>query len=511
MRSAKTSDDGLRRGPGRWSVSVGLVCLAVLGPLPAEAAAAESIPCPPPRSERSSGMFDGGYAGMIADPAATALTAAGCSSSSCHGGPEAGNRAVQSFAATLWAARDPHATAYETLLEPRSRRMAAALGIGEPHRARQCLACHSVQAEREQPLPPEVLADGVSCGSCHGDATGWLAIHHLPEWRNVGPERRAEMGWREMADIPARVRTCIPCHVGDASREVDHDLVAAGHPRLAFEFAAYQRLWPRHWSPRNTVEFEHDFAERSWAAGQAETLAAVARLVEVRARRGIDADASGQSSRWPEFAEFDCYACHRPLSPERVAAGGAGVFRNPFPGTPSWQPWSVAAARLLATAVEDAAAADVGSAAADLRDLFTPNWSAGDSERLERAIERARRLEKAAESAAAAIAARRSTKLDASHDRLDSAVAVAPPEWRFWDAATQTYLLMEAAGDGGPARIGRWPSPGYERPVSATRATLDELRASLRFKPGAGGPDGFDPAVFNRNRAAVPYGRPSAR
>jgi len=96
-------------------------------------------------------------------------------------------------------------------------------------------------------------------------------------------------------------------------------------------------------------------------------------------------------------------------------------------------------------------------------------------------------------------------------NRLDAAVASAPSEWRFWDAATQTYLLMEAAGDGGPARIGRWPSPGYERPVSATRATLDELRASLRFKPGAGGPDGFDPAVFNRNRAAVPYGRPSAR
>jgi len=414
-------------------------------------------------------------------------------------------------AATLWAERDPHASAYETLLEPRSLRMAATLGIGEPHLARQCLACHSVQAERDAPLPPEALADGVSCGSCHGDATGWLAIHHLPEWRHVSPEARAMTGWRDLSDVTSRVRTCIPCHVGDGSREVDHDLVAAGHPRLAFEFAAYQRLWPRHWSPRNSIEADHDFAERSWATGQAETLAAVARLVEVRVRRAIDAEASGRESRWPEFAEFDCYSCHRGLSPERVAAGADGAFRNPYPGTPSWQPWSVAAARLLATAIDEPAAEEVGSAATDLRDVFAPDWSAGDRERLDHALARARRLEQAAEAAAAAIEAHPTITVDASHRRLDAAVASAPSEWRFWDAATQTYLLMEAAGDGGPARLGRWPYPGYERPVSTTRAALDDMRTSLRFKPGSGGPDGFDPAAFNRDRRAVPYGRPSAR
>jgi hypothetical protein len=511
MQSMSASLDR-RRGPGGHFALTAAACLALVCVLLAEAAdEAEPLPCPPPRVKLMEVGVDGKCGGIAAETAAHALTAAGCSSSSCHGGPEAGNRDVRSFAATLWMKRDPHAKAYETLFEPRSRRMAAVLGIGEPHRARQCLTCHSSQAEQHQPLPPEVLADGVSCGSCHGDATGWLAIHHLPEWRNVDPQARAEMGWRDLSDITSRVRTCIPCHVGDASREVDHDLIAAGHPRLAFEFAAYQRLWPRHWSPRKKVEVESDFSERSWAIGQAEMLAAVARLLETRARRAIDDEAAGRAPRWPEFAEFDCYSCHRALAPERVAAGAEGAFRNPFPGTPSWQPWAFAAARLLSVAVDDPNSGDVGLAAAGLREAFAPNWSAGDRQRLDRALVRARRLEEAAEKAAATIAARSTISLNASHDRLDAAVASAPPEWRFWDTAAQTYLLMEAAGDGGPAHVGRWPHPGYGQSVSATRAALDELRASLRFQPGSGGPDGFDPAAFGRERRAVTYGRPSAR
>ena len=370
---------------------VGRPCLA--DPLPA--------PCLPPMARPSSTAVDGMYGGMIADASATAVGAASCATASCHGGPAAGNHDVQSFAATLWATTDPHAGAYETLHEPRSRRMAAMLGIEEPHRARQCLVCHSVQAERPEPLPQDVLADGVSCGACHGDATKWLAIHHLPEWKDVGPEARARMDFREMSDAASRTRTCIPCHVGDGSREVDHDLVAAGHPRLAFEFAAYQRLWPRHWSPRGKAESQADFAERAWAAGQAETLAAVARLVAVRARRAVIADSlpvpgtetidSGgrPSPRWPEFAEFDCYACHRALSPERVAAGSQGPLRNPFPGAPSWQPWSVSAARLLAAAVDDPAVGKVGHAAVGLRAAFEPDWTASDRRRLELVIERA--------------------------------------------------------------------------------------------------------------------------
>jgi hypothetical protein len=395
--------------------------------------------------------------------------------------------------------------------------MAAMLGIGEAHRANQCLACHSVQAQRDEPLPPAVLADGVACSSCHGDATRWLAIHHQPEWKHVEHEARAELGYRELADVGSRARSCIPCHVGDASREVDHDMIAAGHPRLAFEFAAYQRRLPRHWSPRGKAESQPDFTERAWAAGQAETIAAIARLLAVRSERAADAiDAEARQGetravRWPEFAEFDCYSCHRSLSPERVEAAAKGPLRQPFPGVPSWQPWSVSAARLLALGIDDPATTSVARAAVDLRSTFEPHWTASDREQLNLVIARARALERAADVAAHGIEARPTIVLDVSPERLDAFVARDRPESRFWDSAAQTYLLIEAAADGGPARIGLWPSPGRSLPVSPTREALDSLRGSLRFPPGSGGPDRFDPAVFDHDRRAISYGRAGER
>lgn len=490
----------------RLTAALAAICLLV------GRVAAEPLPPPAAASASTACLVEGGYAGMVPHVAATAFAAGGCATASCHGGPAAGNRDVQSFAATLWAERDPHAGAFATLHEPRSRKMAALLGIGEPHRAQQCLACHSTQAEQEEPLPAAVLVDGVSCGSCHGDATDWVAVHHLPEWKQLDAEARGARGYRELADATARVRNCIPCHVGDASREVDHDMIAAGHPRLAFEFTAYQRLWPRHWSPRHKVEATTDFSERSWAVGQAETLAAVARLLEVRARRALEsAESTGvdvPAGRWPEFAEFDCYACHRGLSPERVADAAAGPFATAMPGTPAWQPWSVAAARLLAASTDGRSAAATAAAVEELRMAFEAGWAAADRERLEEVITRARAVEFAATQAAAELAASKSIALDASQERLDTMVAADPPGWRFWDAAAQTYLLLDATADGGPARLGVWPEAP---PRGDTRAAIDELRAGLRFSPGAGGPDGFDAAAFQRDRAAVPHLRAGPR
>mgnify|MGYP006266238459 CR=1 FL=1 len=448
-------------------------------------------------------LVDDVFGGMMPDPAVMAVGAGGCGTASCHGGPAAGNHDVQSFSATLWTQFDPHARAYETLHGPRSRKMAALLGIGEAHRAQRCLACHSSQADREAALPPEVLADGVSCGSCHGDATRWVTIHHQPDWKHTDPAARADLGYRELRTATQRVRTCIPCHVGDASREVDHDMIAAGHPRLAFEFAAYERIWPRHWNPRQRTESDADFAERSWAIGQAETLAAVALLTEVRARR-----AAGNTVRWPEFAEFDCYACHRPLSPERVANATTGGFANPVPGTPSWQPWAVSAARLLAASTGAASARSTSHTAADLRAVFDRGWATANRDRLHDVIVRARALERAAAAASGDLAARERIWLDASDGRLDATVAADPAEWRFWDAAAQTALLMDSALDGGPARLGLWHAA---EPPDETRAALDVLRAGLRFPPGEGGPDGFDPAEFQRDRAMVPHLRAGPR
>ncbi|MCE9629379.1 MAG: cytochrome c family protein [Planctomycetia bacterium] len=437
---------------------------------------------------------------MRPDRSALGVSVASCGTVSCHGGPKAGNHDVQSFAFTIWMNDDPHARAYEVLHEPRSRRMARSLGLGEAHRAQQCLACHSMQSESREPLPPEVLADGVGCGSCHGDSSRWQHIHYFPEWKQLSTPQRESLGYRDLSNASTRVQNCIPCHVGDASREVNHDLIAAGHPRLSFEFAAYQRLWPRHWTPAGKAESQADFAQRSWAVGQAATLEAVASLLAVRAERASEAIAAERPHRWPELSEFDCYACHQTLGPRSSAAGHAARFQNPFPGQPSWQPWYVSAGRLLEAAASPSGQdrPGVGTAAVDIRKVFEPEWSVADQERLDRVLLEARGLARAAGASARELATRERIVLDASHHRLDALLADAPPEWRFWDAAVQTLLVIEAAGGGRAAGSRQAAAPGQ------TRQAIEELRESLRFAPGVDSPRHFDPVRFNLDRAAVP-------
>jgi hypothetical protein len=492
----------LRATSGAAAAALGVwaaVACAAGEPLPAPC----SI-CPPGAAGSRDQAGDGAYAGMHPSAVANALGVASCGTVSCHGGPKAGNHDVQSFAYTIWMTDDPHSRAYDVLHDSRSQRMARLLGLGAAHRAKECLSCHSMQNVSRVALPHEVLADGVGCSSCHGDSTRWRPIHFLPEWKRLSIAEREALGYRDLGSVAARVNNCIPCHVGDASQQVNHDLIAAGHPRLSFEFAAYQRLWPRHWTPAGKVESQSDFAARSWALGQAATLEAVAQLLAVRVERAAADVAAARPHRWPEFAEFDCYACHKSLGPDSHAAH-AGRFRNPFPGQPSWQPWFVSAGRLFDAAAATSAAPgtrSVGASLVDIRRAMEPDWSMADKERFERVLLEARGLARAARQASRELESRNHIALDVSHDRLDVLVASAAPEWRFWDAAVQTLLLMEAAHGGTARSAARRPDQRAATPD--TRQALDELRDSLRFPPGADSPHGFSPVRFNRDRAAVP-------
>ena len=465
-----------------------------------------------PHGPRQDGQLEP-YAGMVPDRSVAALGVASCATVSCHGGPLSGNRDVQSFAATIWASHDRHARAYEVLHSERSQRMARLLGIGPPHRAQQCLVCHSVQDMAPTRLPQEVLADGVGCAACHGDATHWQPVHMLPEWKTLPRESRVKLGYRDLSTPLDRVQTCVRCHVGDAQHEVNHDLIAAGHPRLFFEFAAYQRLEPRHWSPQGKAEASADFTARSWSVGQAATLAAVADLLATRAERAHDAVGSGNAHRWPEFAEFDCYSCHRTLGTDTNAASREPALRRPRPGQPSWQPWQVAGARLLragmegGTPIAGTAATDLERSAVDIQTLLDTQWAAADRERLSRVLMEARGLAVAARRNAADINGRTLIAVDASDATLDAITATHPADWETWDAAVQTYLAMEAGRQGGPATIGVWRSghqPAVVVSTSASRRSLDDLRASLRFPPAADTPGPFDHRNFQRARRGVP-------
>ena len=198
---------------------------------------------------------------------------------------------------------------YEVLFNAKSRAIVSNLhredGKAAPDLA-LCLNCHVHKDYKSANRHPQFAKeDGVSCESCHGPAGSWLSGHYKA---GLTDEQKTAMGMWDTRSIAGRVRSCTPCHVGAEGMEVDHNLIAAGHPRLAFEFSA-SALMPHHWQdakdkkPGETKRARPDWDAAAWFVGQAATAQASLELLAARTR----------SERWPEFAEYDCYACHRQL------------------------------------------------------------------------------------------------------------------------------------------------------------------------------------------------------
>ncbi|HEY2881635.1 MAG TPA: multiheme c-type cytochrome, partial [Pirellulales bacterium] len=186
--------------------------------------------------------------------------AGSCAARACHGNIALSPGRQWNSAYSIWMANDPHAQSYAVLSTNESQRMATALGIGDPTKAQRCLACHAAPVSQTQrnaagPNADAILIDGVGCEACHGAAENYLAAHTMRGWEQLGDARySAKFGMKNTADIDARAKVCVGCHVGqpDADgkpwRDVNHDLIAAGHPRLNFDFAAYMATLPPHWN-----------------------------------------------------------------------------------------------------------------------------------------------------------------------------------------------------------------------------------------------------------------------
>jgi Cytochrome c554 and c-prime len=219
----------------------------------------------------------------------------GCAAAACHHGNDA--RGSKGSEYSTWIAVDPHAKAFAALSKPESIRMHKAMtgrDKGVEHNP-LCLKCHGMSNE----APEALQADGVGCERCHGNAEKWKATHYLRDFDR-------EQGFVDLRKLPVRVESCVKCHVGDGSMEVDHDLIAAGHPRLRFEYAAYSANYPRHWAETPSNKSEGDEV-RGWLLGQIVSARGAAELLAHRAANKPDA--------WPEFAEYDCAACHHSLAP----------------------------------------------------------------------------------------------------------------------------------------------------------------------------------------------------
>jgi hypothetical protein len=142
-------------------------------------------------------------------------------------------------------------------------------------------------------------------------------------------------------DLASRAKVCFSCHVGDlhspsGPREVNHDLMAAGHPSMYFEWEAYWQAYPAHWSSQKDEErFGTSVAHRRWQIGN---------LVQAQSRFDLllqrcRSISRGETRSWPELTEYSCYNCHHTLAyPSWRQSQTTG-------GTYDWDAWCIAGVR----------------------------------------------------------------------------------------------------------------------------------------------------------------------
>jgi hypothetical protein len=231
-----------------------------------------------------------------------------CAATACHG--DSGSRGSKRSEYTTWFTYDKHQKAFAVLLTDRSRlietnyRRLAEQRDAHPENDATCLKCHAEVAESRR--LKRSLADGVACESCHGAAEKWLTVHYLAGFKEkTDREKHEQYGMQPTKNLLYRAQMCADCHVGSPGKQVNHDLYAAAHPPLHFEFAAYSALMPKHWNEAEEKARQPDLEVRSWAIGQ---------TVSARAALGLLAwRAENDSQPWPEFAEYGCYSCHHDL------------------------------------------------------------------------------------------------------------------------------------------------------------------------------------------------------
>lgn len=276
-------------------------------------------------------------AGRIADAGRFRYVgSASCTAANCHGGD--GSRPVRPAgdplspqAYSLWIESDPHAGAYALLFDEPSQKIAQRLGLPNAHTAKECLDCHAIEANKSEltTTARHTPHDGVGCEACHGAAEAWLDPHKWDAWAALSAAQKSELGYRDLTDLVRRAETCAACHVGSAGRDVDHDLIAAGHPRMAFELSAYHANLPKHWKNEKTPPDEFD--ARLWLVGQA---ASASSSLALLAHRAGDA-----SAPWPEFSEYDCFACHHDLSDPSWRQEEFTPSAALKPGAARWGSW----------------------------------------------------------------------------------------------------------------------------------------------------------------------------
>jgi hypothetical protein len=300
---------------------------------------------------------------------------------------------------------------------------------------------------------------------------------------------------RNTKDPISRANLCVRCHVGGPDRDVNHDLIAAGHPRLNFEYHAFMANLPRHWDdsrdrellqtqPQSTAARPADYEARLWAIGQAAAAHAALQLLEQRAQRSIDTQTAAQPEEvaresgwrhgpvapaWPELAEFSCYSCHHALKTARGPIRSPKERKRPLGSLP-WGTWYFSEVQSTMFSLEGIRLPPLDKAVDPVRE----------------AMEQPVALPKDVAAKLAGEEPAIASLLSSPHGRR---IALADidrwltefrdlPQPESWDEATQRYLALVAWTNSHRAFAGKSTGLNYDR----IDRNLKEIRDLLRFE-----------------------------
>jgi hypothetical protein len=280
-----------------------------------------------------------------------------------------------------WYTQDKHKDATMVLYGDRAKLMATNLKY-DVAKSAECLSCHGVYIKTQDKKlvnldtfdKKQREESGVTCVACHGAHAEWVDEHlkvAKPTWRKYTRQvKDNDWGLRDLWDPAKRAALCSSCHVGnvDDGKIVTHEMYAAGHPPLpGIEIATFCDALPRHWETltekiqkRGAKEFFLGERKMTFAAFYDEKhkfnpgekfdqdmeqtqLIAVSTVSVFRASMELIATHADIHAKkpntdgWPEFAMYDCYACHHDLKSDswRLARASTGV-----PGRPGARTWS---------------------------------------------------------------------------------------------------------------------------------------------------------------------------
>jgi hypothetical protein len=263
---------------------------------------------------------------------------------------------------------DKHQIAYTQLARERSQNMIKLLGFKDKDATTvdACLRCHAVPEIGGVRMNVGFLSEGVTCVACHGAYREWVGEHPdavvlrglqspakrpkdtLKDWLDFTRKEKEELkGMTDLWDPVRRVEICASCHVGSFKEKkvITHAMYAAGHPPLpSFEPATFSEFQPRHWqylrekAPHRQARlqpFDHTDLEHA-------ELAAISGPILLRESMRLFADEAKANrddpagAAWPDFARYDCRACHHELKSDTNGQDRGGPTALGRPGEPKW-------------------------------------------------------------------------------------------------------------------------------------------------------------------------------